>query len=129
MRSVCADEFCPGLPGPFAVFWKTVWNGSLKHTADRRGSICAIKTQCCLFCFICAAFAIHTARLSHCLINWTLAAAAERKQFACLPYIPAKGLEYDAVFVIDAVMGEFPGNGAVTGKLLEEELPGFFMWR
>ena len=39
----------------------------------------------------------------------------------------AKGLEYDAVFIIDAVMGEFPGSGASSGKLLEEERRLFYV--
>ena len=51
-----------------------------------------------------------------------------RKASICLSTVhSAKGLEYDAVFVIDAVMGEFPGSGAVSGKLLEEERRLFYV--
>ncbi|MFR1517874.1 MAG: ATP-dependent helicase [Clostridia bacterium] len=39
----------------------------------------------------------------------------------------AKGLEYDAVFIIDAILGEFPGCGAAEGKLLEEERRLFYV--
>lgn len=39
----------------------------------------------------------------------------------------AKGLEYDSVFIIDAVMGEFPGTTASSGKLLEEERRLFYV--
>ena len=39
----------------------------------------------------------------------------------------AKGLEYDAVFIIDLLEGEFPGNGANSGSLLEEERRLFYV--
>ena len=39
----------------------------------------------------------------------------------------AKGLEYDTVFIIDAIMGEFPGKTASWGKLLEEERRLFYV--
>lgn len=39
----------------------------------------------------------------------------------------SKGLEYDAVFIIDAIMGEFPGNGAAVGTELEEERRLFYV--
>lgn len=39
----------------------------------------------------------------------------------------AKGLEYDAVFIIDLVNGEFPGSGSMTGSLLEEERRIFYV--
>lgn len=39
----------------------------------------------------------------------------------------SKGLEYDAVFIIDALMGEFPGSGATEGLSLEEERRLFYV--
>jgi superfamily I DNA/RNA helicase len=39
----------------------------------------------------------------------------------------AKGLEYDTVFIVDLVNGEFPGSGAMTGALLEEERRLFYV--
>jgi len=39
----------------------------------------------------------------------------------------SKGLEYDAVFIIDVVQGEFPGIKATHGKELEEERRLFYV--
>lgn len=39
----------------------------------------------------------------------------------------SKGLEYDAVFIIDIIKGEFPGRGSSTGKDLEEERRLFYV--
>lgn len=39
----------------------------------------------------------------------------------------SKGLEYDVVFVIDVVKGEFPGRGATSGRELEEERRLFYV--
>ena len=39
----------------------------------------------------------------------------------------AKGLEYDVVFIIDMVHGEFPGSGCTSGKMLEEERRLFYV--
>ena len=39
----------------------------------------------------------------------------------------SKGLEYDAVFIIDVVKGEFPGRKATVGKALEEERRLFYV--
>ncbi len=39
----------------------------------------------------------------------------------------SKGLEYDTVFIIDAVRGEFPGEGADRGAPLEEERRLFYV--
>ncbi len=39
----------------------------------------------------------------------------------------AKGLEFDTVFVIDLVKDEFPGKGAYSGPLLEEERRLFYV--
>lgn len=39
----------------------------------------------------------------------------------------SKGLEYDVVFLIDVVRGEFPGRNATVGKALEEERRLFYV--
>ena len=39
----------------------------------------------------------------------------------------SKGLEYDVVFIIDVVKGEFPGRGSTTGAALEEERRLFYV--
>lgn len=39
----------------------------------------------------------------------------------------SKGLEYDAVFVIDIIKDEFPGKSSTSGKLLEEERRLFYV--
>ncbi|MDR0287256.1 MAG: ATP-dependent helicase [Clostridiales bacterium] len=39
----------------------------------------------------------------------------------------AKGLEYDKVCIVDLINGEFPGEGALKGELLEEERRLFYV--
>lgn len=39
----------------------------------------------------------------------------------------SKGLEYDAVFIVDVIKGEFPGKGSTTGDALEEERRLFYV--
>ncbi len=53
--------------------------------------------------------------------------AAEGRSVCLSTVHSAKGLEYDAVFLIDAIQGEFPGSGASCGKMLEEERRLFYV--
>ena len=126
-----AERMCGRiLPRPAGTFRRLLENGLerqfeayCRQTRQHLRYKDAVLSFLLYLCSVCYSY-----REAVSLLDKLDARSSSGKEAICLSTVhSAKGLEYDAVFVIDAVMGEFPGNGAVTGKLLEEERRLFYV--